>query len=196
MLAAADPAGRLRRDRFDRIGDAAGEPERIRFADIGDDHHELVTAEPTDRVGGAHCRPQCVGHTAQEFVAGVMAVGVVDQFEPVEIEIEERHVAVVAGGSDELVLEVRGKQCSVGEAGEWILDAGAGCVLGDAFGFATSRPLPVQATSESFDLGDERNVGIGAGLRRTHAVVDPKLAMRITAVRATRLVDVNCPTQM
>ena len=54
-------------------GDAAGESERIRFADIGDDHHELVTAEPTDRVGGAHCRPQCVGHTAQEFVAGVMA---------------------------------------------------------------------------------------------------------------------------
>ncbi len=168
--ATADPAGRLRRDRFDGIGDAAGEAERIRLADVGDDHHELVTAQPTDRVGGAHGRPQRVGHTAQKFIAGVMAVRVVDQFEPVEIEIEERNITVIAGGPGELVLEVRGKQCPVGEAGEWILDAGAGCVFGDAFGFATSRPLPIEATPEPFDLGDERDVGIGAGLRRTHAV--------------------------
>ena len=167
---AADPAGRLRRDRFDGIGDAAGEAERIRLADVGDDHHELVTAQPTDRVGGAHGRPQRVGHTAQKFIAGVMAVRVVDQFEPVEIEIEERNITVIAGGPGELVLEVRGKQCPVGEAGEWVLDAGASRVFGDAFGLATSRPLPIEAASEPFDLGDERSVGIGAGLRWTHAV--------------------------
>ncbi len=99
-----------------------------------------------------------------------MAVRVVDQFEPVEIEIEERNITVIAGGPGELVLEVRGKQCPVGEAGEWVLDAGAGRVFGDAFGLATSRPLPIEAASEPFDLGDERSIGIGAGLRWTHAV--------------------------
>ena len=49
-------------------------------------HHELVAAEAGHEVGGAQHRGEAVGHLHQQGVPAVVAVAVVDQLEPVEIE--------------------------------------------------------------------------------------------------------------
>ena len=54
-------------------------------------HRELVAAEPGDRVLGPDGAGQPGGGDLEQPVAGVVAEGVVDLLEPVEVEQEQRH---------------------------------------------------------------------------------------------------------
>ena len=57
---------------------------------IGQQHRELVAAEPRERAGLRHARAQHVAELAQQQVAGAVAAGVVDDLELVEIHVEQR----------------------------------------------------------------------------------------------------------
>ena len=59
-------------------------------------HAELVAAEARDGVGGAHARLQQARHVAQQPVAGLVAAGVVDDLELVEVDVQQRVRAFAA----------------------------------------------------------------------------------------------------
>ncbi|MNE82829.1 hypothetical protein D3C80_1795890 [compost metagenome] len=54
-------------------------------------HHEFIAANARHRVGVPHAAPEPVGHRLQQHVADRVAVGVVDLFEAVEIDVQQRH---------------------------------------------------------------------------------------------------------
>ena len=54
------------------------------------DDGEFVAAEPADKVVGPGQGAQPIGDDAQQIVADRMAVGVVDVFEPVEVDDQQR----------------------------------------------------------------------------------------------------------
>ena len=57
---------------------------------IGQQHGELVAAEPRERAGFRHARSQHVGELPQQQIAGAVAAGVVDDLELVEIHVQQR----------------------------------------------------------------------------------------------------------
>ena len=67
-------------------------------AHVGEQHGELVAAEPGDGVLGPHRAGQPVGGDLEQPVAGVVAQGVVDLLEPVQVEQAERDGAAGALG--------------------------------------------------------------------------------------------------
>ena len=50
---------------------------------------ELIAAETRDRVAGADARLQNAGDLLQQAIAGLVAAGVVDELELIEIEIQQ-----------------------------------------------------------------------------------------------------------
>ncbi len=62
-------------------------------------HDELVATHPSDRVTPAHCAAQSLGHDTKELVAGGVAVRIVDAFEVVEIQEQERGATPVTAGA-------------------------------------------------------------------------------------------------
>jgi hypothetical protein len=89
-----------------------------RVPHVGADHDELVAPETGDEVVGPHGVGQSVGHGQQELVAGLMAEGVVDELEVVEVHEQHRHGRFRPG---ELVLERLPQQAAVGQAGEAVV---------------------------------------------------------------------------
>src|SRR5581483_10504680 len=88
---------------------------------VGQDHAELVTAEPGDRVGVAHVAGQPPGQLGEEAVAAVVAEGVVDLLEAVEVHDGEGDgtaapPAQLEGGGGPVV-----EQRAVGQGGEAIV---------------------------------------------------------------------------
>src|SRR6476646_3912388 len=57
------------------------------IADVFDQYCKLITAQARDRVPVWNKRPKTCGYLDQQFVADRVAKAVVDQFEPVKIEI-------------------------------------------------------------------------------------------------------------
>ena len=97
------------RDR-DRILLAAGAVEQQR---------ELVAAEARRGVALAEAGAQAVGHGAQQLVAGVVAVAVVDRLELVDVE--QQH-ADARPAALERVLEAVVEERAVGELGERVVE--------------------------------------------------------------------------
>jgi hypothetical protein len=52
---------------------------------------ELVTAQPGDRISRSHVVAQPVSSAEKDLVPGIVAVGVVDRLEVVEIDVEHAH---------------------------------------------------------------------------------------------------------
>jgi len=82
--------------RADAGEDLAGDDFQIaQFVDVGNDDREFIAAEARDRVGGARDRLQAAGDLSEQFVAGIVAIRVVDRLEA--IEVEEHHPDLAAG---------------------------------------------------------------------------------------------------
>ena len=60
--------------------------------EVGAEQHELVTAQPADRVARPHHVLQPAGDDLEHFVAGLVAVRVVDVLEVVQVEEHDRDV--------------------------------------------------------------------------------------------------------
>src|SRR5438874_7245371 len=109
------------------VGDTSGadpgdQVGRLVAGQVGGDDDELIATEAGERVGEANGAPEIVGDMPEQFVADLMAVGVVDEFEAVEIDHEEGGAGVVELG----VLNRGGKailkKTLVGQAGEMVVE--------------------------------------------------------------------------
>ena len=73
----------------EHVADALRDLDRgCRVLEPGQHHRELVTAHTGDDVARTHAVPQALGDLHQELVATVVAVGVVDFLEAVEVQEE------------------------------------------------------------------------------------------------------------
>jgi hypothetical protein len=81
-------------------GDALPQPfcglDGLHRTDVGQEHGELVAAEPAERLPGAHGRPEPLGQRVQDAVADLMAACVVDLLEVVDVHQDQRELAVAA----------------------------------------------------------------------------------------------------
>src|SRR5690606_2397906 len=83
------------------------------------EHHELVSREARDRVAVAHGLLEAPGGLDEHLVPRLVAKGVVDGLEVVEIEEEEREVAAAVRSPDRLLEAVK-QQAAVGQPGEGV----------------------------------------------------------------------------
>ena len=91
---------------------------RVRRIEPGQDHDELVAAEPRDRVGFAHRGREALRHRLQQLVARVVAERVVDALEVIEIEEQAGDVRAVALRLREDLLQPLVEQRPVRQPGE------------------------------------------------------------------------------
>ena len=96
----------------------------------GGEEDELVSADAGEGVGGVEGLAEVVGDLAEDLVAGVVAEGVVDFLEAVEVEQEEGERAVGAAGALEAWVRRSSKRRRLGEAGELVVE-GEPLVAGD-----------------------------------------------------------------
>jgi hypothetical protein len=74
----------------DRPSELFGQPNSLDQAAMFQQHTELIAAQTGQRVAGAHPAPEQAAEIAQELVSCVVAAGVVDSLEAVQVEEAER----------------------------------------------------------------------------------------------------------
>ena len=109
----------------DRSGDlleqALRDDGRLRrLADRRQEHGELVTAEPRDRVAGPNHGLQPRAQDREHLVADAVPVLVVDLLELVEVDEDHRGTRLVLGADRDRVLELLVEEGAVGEPRERI----------------------------------------------------------------------------
>ena len=154
--------------------------------DLAQDDHELVAAEPGDGVaageigdrqlglpghliGRPHRVLQPLRHLPQQGVAGVVAEGVVDPLEVVDVEEEDRDLPLVAGGVRQRIVQDLAHEGAVGQAGEAVeIGEVADPFLGvaalahvEAASHHLQR-LPVAAAQKLHLVGDPAVLAVGA----------------------------------
>ena len=130
-----------------RVDEAAGDPLGLGgVAHFGADDDELVAAEAGHEVVGPDGVGEAVGHGQEEFVAGLVAEGVVDELEVVEVDEQHRHRRF---GPVQLVPQHLPQEAPVGEAGEAVVGGVVGqgllqeAALGDVLHGADEPAGPV-----------------------------------------------------
>ena len=90
-------------------------------AEVFAQHHELVAAEPRNRVLAANGRAESAAHGDEEFVARLVTEAVVHQLEAVEVDEQHRDRRVGVGQTGDRVLEPVLGQSPVGEPGQGVV---------------------------------------------------------------------------
>ena len=90
--------------------------------EVGEQHRELVAAEPRGRVAGSEQAFEPAGHGAQQCVAGGVAEAVVDGLEVVQVEQQDRHREAVAAPPAQGVRDAVGEERAVGQPGELVVE--------------------------------------------------------------------------
>ena len=94
---------------------------RGRAGDVREQDPELVAAEAGHGVGLAQHAVQARAHLPQEEIARVMAEGVVDLLEPVEVDQEEGGVVPVARARQDRLVRAVAEEAAVREGGERVV---------------------------------------------------------------------------
>ena len=89
----------------DAPADGIGQGEGVLRTGFGQNHQELLAAIPGDNVAGAKPIREPLSHVFQTHVAHVMAVGVVDRLEPVQIQKDHGERAAAAPAPGDLAFE-------------------------------------------------------------------------------------------
>ena len=105
----------------DGLDDVLGDLLRLVERAAGEQHRELVAADARDGVRVAHALLQERTDLAQQVVAGDVAAGVVDELEPVEIEIADDVADALAARRVERRLEPPLELRAIDEAGQRIV---------------------------------------------------------------------------
>ncbi len=84
-------------------------------------HAELIAAEAREGVRGAYPRLQHAGHIAQQPVAGLVAAGIVDDLELVEVDVQQRIGALAALRAEQRPVQAIVELAPVDEAGERVV---------------------------------------------------------------------------
>jgi hypothetical protein len=93
----------------------------VDFSDRFEDHDELVAAQSGDRIPGANHVLQSSGDGAQNTVSLGMAKSIVDAFEPVEVEEEDRGLFFGPLSACQSVFQARFQKEAVGQARQGIV---------------------------------------------------------------------------
>ncbi len=64
--------------------------------DIWHHHDKFITADASYRIAGPHDTAQALCDRDDQFISGVMTVGIVDGFKAVEVNEQQRHSLIVA----------------------------------------------------------------------------------------------------
>ena len=99
----------------DRLEHALGDALRGVAVGVAQQDGELVAAEAGDHVGLADAVVQRAADRADDLVAGLVAAGVVDVLEAVEVEQEDRALAAVARGVGDVLGELLVEAATVEE---------------------------------------------------------------------------------
>ena len=137
--------------------------ERVLVAGVLDEHHELVAAHPGHQVP-ADLGREPVGDGLQQLVADVVAEGVVDRLEPVQVEVAHAHLAVRLGQRGVQALEEQG---AVGQPGERV-------VLG-LVAQPVLQPMPLGGVLDHADR--EPRGAVGVAHQREHDVGPDRAAV-------------------
>jgi hypothetical protein len=145
---------------------------QLRAIDVGgrQQHRELVAAQTRNRVGGAQRAPQPRRHLLQHLIAGMMAVGVVDLLEAVQIDHEQRQPLFIAGRSQNGLLEAIVQQRAIGQVGEQIVVGQVGDALVGEVPLAPHRGVSQLALDRRRQPREVAldDVVLGAGPHRRH----------------------------
>ena len=185
----------------DRPPQPLGDLHRVLAAGAGQDHEDLLAADPVDRVAGLQRRPHRVGDVLQDRVAGGVPELVVDALEVVEVAEQEgvrEALAGVAGLAVELgepllervAVEEAGQRVEGGAAamGAVGLDQGAGEDHG-ADDQRRDRRSAAGAAPGRLRVGQDRGErGTSRARRRCRATIPrgSKRKPRVTAGRANQ----------
>ena len=88
---------------------------------VEQDNAELIAPQPADDIGVPQFAGQQPGHLAQVFVAGMMAVGVVDIFELVQIDKQQSAAGAVAPGIGNLLIQPLLKPAAIDQGGQGVV---------------------------------------------------------------------------
>ena len=116
MLTLTSPAAGVLHGGADLLGDAAG----LVMGALGQQHGELVATDARDGVPGAHGAADRVPDAAQQLIAGVVAVAVVERLELVDVDREQRAALPEEAEREQAVLEraAVGQRCERVAVGE------------------------------------------------------------------------------
>ncbi len=106
---------RLLEDGPQLVGDGDG---AVAGGDPGQQHGELVTAQPRDGVDLAERALEPLADVDEELVAVVVAEGVVDLFEPVQVDQQQRRREQLPVGRPDGLAGAVAQQGAVGQAGQ------------------------------------------------------------------------------
>ena len=124
---------------------------RFRVAQPGLDDGEFVAAEPRQRVAFAEQVLQALRRQLEEPVAGLVAEGVVDVLEAVEIEEQDRKPGIGAREPVQLLVETLRKQETVRQSGQRVAPEQ---VLGRLFAGGEAAGDPADVEHEEGDEDD------------------------------------------
>ena len=109
---------------IDRAGQLGDDPiGKLRQRSVGcaapvHQHGKFVAAEPGDEGLRPQLQPQRCRHPDQQLITGGMAEGIVDLFEAVEVDEEQRAAAAFHGTVLDHVAKLPLEQRTVGKAGQ------------------------------------------------------------------------------
>src|SRR5260221_665965 len=148
----------LRQGREELAGDL-GQDGRV--ADFLDQEHELVSAQARDDVALAHAGDQALGGFLQHPVAELVAEGVVDVLEAVDVHEEQRHRPRVTFRPGERALELLVEQYPVGQAREVVVRGHLAHGAQSRAKLLVARPQALAQQAES--AADDRKKGQHGG---------------------------------
>ncbi len=130
-----------------RLQDAPGEGGQILIVFDTYHQHELVTAQSCQHIVGPQQLAGALGHRHQQCIAGLVAVGIVDLLEAVQVHEHHGETAAALLGLGQCLHDATLQQQAVGQAGERIMQCGLGQFLlrigqrGAQHGVAQSQQL-------------------------------------------------------
>jgi hypothetical protein len=157
---------------------------------------ELVTAKSCQRILRSRELRKPAGDGDEKPIAGGVAVNVVDGFEAVQVEREERERVLGAAGVDKTPVEALVEQTAVGNAGQRIVSGEGACLrLGvpAPMDFAGQPVCPnIQQEGEA-DRADDEQIGVFVELPRLVRAGD--LVEPVERIRRMHSGECNCATQ-
>ncbi len=142
-------------ERLDERGEErVGHLDRlVEVVEIGQQNGELVAAEPRHRVGGAQAARQAASHLAQHLVPALVAEGVVDLLEAVQVHEQEAQRLGGAAALQNPLFQPVVEQEPVRQAGEGVVQRLAPQLL---LGQAALRNLAFEVLVRLGELGGAR----------------------------------------
>jgi hypothetical protein len=107
--------------------------DSVAFVLFRQENHELISPV-TDGKAGVNCDfLKDIGHMSEDIVSRIVAIGVIDLLEEIDIHHEERHMLARKGVPDNFELKIIQEKAAVMKTGKFILEYEGRGVFADVF---------------------------------------------------------------